>query len=133
MQTISDSPALDRLSSSCRRCAVTCDKVVYPSGCLASGCDRLVRHDESGRTFVGCSEKVFRVEIDLDLLITAEGYRGGFGGLRVASDPLPVCQTAVDLAFPHREMGPCLNPDFRFSAPRNPFTVRMDLGETDTS
>ena len=133
MRTISDSPARDRLSSSCRRCPIVCDKVVYPTGGIASGCERLYSYEHDGRTFVGCLEKVFRVEIDRDLMMAAQRERGGFGALRVSSDPLPICQTAVDLAFAHRENGPCLNPDFRYSAPRHSFTVvlRTNIAEGD--
>ncbi|MBI2683992.1 MAG: hypothetical protein HYX33_01145 [Actinobacteria bacterium] len=121
-----------RATSSCRRCAVSCDKIVYPMGCIESGCDRLYTYEESGRTYVGCLAKVFRVEIDRDLMFEGQGRRGGFGALRVTGDPFPICRTAVEVTFPHRAEGACVNPDFRFSAPHREFTVVMNEPQPDS-
>ena len=51
----------------CRRCCSFCDRVVHPSGCIASGCQFLYLYDddETGRRFMGCMHNVFRGEIDL--------------------------------------------------------------------
>ena len=49
----------------CRRCDVHCDKVVYPSACVERACPFLYSFVELGRTYVGCMQKVFDVEIDL--------------------------------------------------------------------
>ena len=115
--------ALSRLpgetaAGSCRRCAVRCDRLVYPAGCVASGCSRLYAYREHGTTFVGCLEKVFAVELDLAQIEAAERDRGGFGALRVVGDPQPMCCLAVAPTFEHRASGPCHNPAFRWSAPR---------------
>ena len=123
MTTVTD--LRSRVSGSCRRCPIACDKVVYPVGCIESGCSRLYSYDEDGRTFIGCLENVYKVEIDRALLDQFEGERGGFGALRVMREPLPVCRTGVEETFPHRVDGPCLNPDFLFSAPRREFTVSV--------
>ncbi|MCU0306955.1 MAG: hypothetical protein MUE51_04140 [Thermoleophilia bacterium] len=101
----------------CRRCAVGCDRVVYPAGCVDSGCPRLYAYSEHGTTWVGCLAKVFAVEIDLARLEDAELTRHGFGGLRVVGEPLAQCSVAVDRTFEHRAVGPCRNPGFLHSAP----------------
>ena len=56
----------------CRRCEVHCDKVVYPSACVERECPFLYSFVELGRTYVGCMQKVFGVEIDLELMLEAE-------------------------------------------------------------
>src|SRR5919201_303055 len=65
----------------CRRCGVHCDKVVYPAACLDRGCPFLYAYEAFGHTWVGCLQKVFEVEIDLDLLRAAEQGRSGFGAV----------------------------------------------------
>ena len=97
----------------CRRCGVHCDKVVYPSACVARGCPFLYSFEEVGRTFVGCLQKVFDVEIDLGLLQAAEEELGGFGAVRARRGPLPMCQVEVDPCYLAREdeIG-CINPEF---------------------
>src|SRR5436309_9459423 len=73
----------------CRRCGVHCDKVVYPSACVERGCPFLYSFVELGRTYVGCMQKVFDVEIDLGLMLEAED-RGEFGAVRANRKPLPM-------------------------------------------
>jgi hypothetical protein len=102
---------------------VFCEKVVYPAGCVESGCSRLYAYEEEGRTYIGCLEKVYAVEIDLELFRNAQRGKGGFGALRTVRDPLPCCRTEVETTFAHRAQGGCLNPDFLPSAPRRPYTV----------
>jgi hypothetical protein len=96
----------------CRRCDVHCDKVVYPSACLDRGCPFLYSFREAGRTYVGCLQKVFGVEIDLGLLLEAE-QRGEFGAVRANRRPLPMCRAEVDACYEGREddLG-CVNPEF---------------------
>ena len=64
----------------CRRCEVHCDKVVYPGACVERACPFVYAYEEFGHTYVGCMQKVYEVEIDLDLLRAAEARRDGFGG-----------------------------------------------------
>jgi hypothetical protein len=109
--------------TSCRRCVVRCDKVVYPSGCLESSCPRLYAHEEDGRTFVGCLDRVFAVEIDLGAFHAIQRAAAGFGALRAANEPHAFCRTDVDAAFGHRADGACRNPDFIMSATRHPLRV----------
>ena len=97
----------------CRRCDVHCDKVVYPSACLERACPFVYAYEEFGHTYVGCMQKVFSVEIDLDLLRAAERTRGGFGAIKASRKPLPMCRTEVERCYEHRsgELG-CVNPEF---------------------
>jgi hypothetical protein len=96
----------------CRRCDVHCDKVVYPSACVEKNCPFLYSFEEVGRTYVGCLQKVFDVEIDLMLLLEAE-QRGEFGAVRANRRPLPMCRVEVEACYEGREddLG-CVNPEF---------------------
>ena len=97
----------------CRRCEVHCEKVVYPSACLASSCPFAYAYEEHGHTFVGCMQKIYDVEIDLQMLAAAERSREGFGAVRARRRPLPMCRSEVDPCYAHRtgELG-CVNPEF---------------------
>src|SRR5918999_1083903 len=96
----------------CRRCEVHCDKVVHPAACVERHCPFLYAFQEAGRTYVGCLQKVFDVEIDLALMLEAES-RGGFGAVRATKGPLPMCHVEVEACYEGREsdLG-CLNPEF---------------------
>ncbi len=97
----------------CRRCAVHCDKIVYPGACVERACPFLYAYEDHGQTFVGCMQRVFDVDIDLDLLREAEAETGGFGGIRAVRGPLPICPADVDPCYEARadELG-CVNPEF---------------------
>ena len=97
----------------CRRCDVHCDNVVYPSACVARACPFLYAYEEFGHTYIGCMQKVYGVEIDLDLLHAAESRREGFGAIRANRKPLPMCRTEVESCYAARtgELG-CVNPEF---------------------
>jgi hypothetical protein len=115
-------------TSECRQCCAFCDRVVHPSGCLASGCPYLYLYDdeETGARFMGCMHKVFRVEIDMGVFREAERTRHGFGGVKMTSAPLPQCKTSVERAYDG--YGPaftCVNPGF-FDDPA-PEAARFDL------
>ena len=97
----------------CRRCAVHCDKVVYPGACLSRGCPFVYSYEAWGHTYVGCMQKVFDVEIDLDMLRAAERRSAGFGAIRAMRQPLPRCRVEVEPCYESRseELG-CVNPEF---------------------
>lgn len=97
----------------CRRCDVLCDKVVYPSACVAQACPFVYAYEECGRTYIGCMQKVFDVEIDLGILEETQGRKGGFGAVKARRRPLPMCQSEVARCYEHREtdLG-CMNPEF---------------------
>jgi hypothetical protein len=102
-------------TSECRQCCTFCDRVVHPSGCLASGCRYLYLYDdeESGSRFMGCLNKVFKVEIDMAVFRETERTRHGFGGVKLTGRPLPQCRTSVERAYDgHGEPFSCVNPRF---------------------
>ena len=98
----------------CRRCGVHCDKVVYPGACLARGCPFVYSYEAWGHTYVGCMQKVYEVEIDLDMLRAAEAAASR------ASARSARCGSRCRCARP-RSSGPtsrareelgCINPEF---------------------
>lgn len=97
----------------CRRCDVHCDKVVYPGACLERSCPFVYAYEAWGHTYVGCMQKVYAVEIDLDLLRAAERRRDGFGAVKARRAPLPMCRADVDSCYAHRaDAIGCRNPEF---------------------
>ena len=102
-------------AGSCRQCPVSCERVVQPAGCVESGCSRLYSYERDGRTWMGCLEGVYGVEIDLDGFRRLQRTAAGFGGLRAAREPLGICRSAVERTFEHRGSTSCVNPDFLLS------------------
>jgi hypothetical protein len=84
----------------CRRCRSFCDKLIEPSGCLEIGCRYLYTYEDArtGARYMGCMNKVFSAEIDLDLFLIAE-RSGGYGGIKMTGESLPQCQFTVEKAF----------------------------------
>ena len=109
----------------CRRCEVHCDKIVYPGACLERACPFVYAYEEFGHTFMGCMQKIFDVEIDLDLLRAAEARRPGFGAVAAKRQPLPMCKVEVESCYESRtdELG-CRNPEF-FELPVGEPTFRV--------
>lgn len=102
-----------------------------PAGCIAAGCRYLYLFDdeESGRRFMGCLNKVYRVEIDIALFEEAERTRHGFGGVKMTGAPLPQCEFAVERAYQGAgDPFECVNPRF-FDAehPSRAFDLRDRL------
>ena len=97
----------------CRRCDVHCDRVVYPGACIGRGCQFVYAYEAWGHTYMGCMQKVFDVEIDLDLLEELEARSGGFGAVKARRTPLPICQSGISPCYEHRgdELG-CRTPEF---------------------
>ena len=106
-------PLRPQEETECRRCNVHCDKVVYPAACVESACPFLYAYREWGRTYVGCMQKVYEVEIDLDVLQQAQGVKGGFGAVKAVRQPLPMCRAEVATCYENRadDIG-CVNPEF---------------------
>ncbi len=67
---------------------------------MEMGCRFLYAYEDSvtGRRFIGCLNKVFKGEIDLDDFMLAERH-GGYGGIKMTGDPLPQCQFRVEKAY----------------------------------
>jgi hypothetical protein len=105
----------EREQHECRQCCGFCDRVVYPSGCIASNCPFLYVFDdeETGSRFMGCLQKVFRSEIDMELFGEAERTRHGYGGVKLTGDPRPQCRMSVERAYDGRgDAFDCVNPGF---------------------
>ena len=125
LRVVSELPLRPQDEAECRRCDVHCDKVVYPAACVDGACPFLYAFSEHGRTFVGCMQQVFDVEIDLELLIEAQGAKAGFGAVKARRQPLPMCRAEVSECYENRlgEMG-CLNPEF-FELPQGRPSFRV--------
>ncbi len=97
----------------CRRCSVHCGKIVYPAACLDRACPFVYAYEDHGHTFIGCMQKVYEVEIDLELLRAAEARKEGFGAVKSIRPPLPMCHAEVEPCYVKRtdEFG-CRNPEF---------------------
>ena len=65
----------------CRHCDVHCEKVVYPAACLGRSCPFVYAYEQHGHTYMGCLQKVYEAEIDVDLLRKGERSREGFGAV----------------------------------------------------
>jgi hypothetical protein len=113
-------PFPDDGPGACGQCAVRCERVVYPSGCQESGCERLYVYERDGRQVMGCLDRVFWAEIDVERFRDLQRTRAGFGGLRVWREPNAVCHCAIERIFDHRPHGPCVNPAFVQAAPAVP-------------
>ncbi len=110
-------PYPDTGPGACGQCPVRCERVVYPSGCIQSGCPRLYSYVRDGREVMGCLDRVFWAEIDVERFRALQRTRAGFGGLRVWREPSAICRCAIERTFDHRPHGPCVNPDFLGAAP----------------
>ncbi len=99
----------------CRECCSFCDRVVSPAGCIAADCPYLYTYDDepSGRRYMGCLNKVFKAEIDVELFRAAERTRQGFGGVKLSGTPLPQCAVSVERAYDGKgQPFECVNPRF---------------------
>jgi hypothetical protein len=122
---VTELPLRPQDETECRRCGVHCDKVVYPAACIDRSCPFVYAYEESGRTYIGCLQKVFDVEIDLELLQEAQGRKGGFGAVRTVRQPLPMCKSEVSSCYEHRaDVLGCVNPEF-FELPRGKPSFRV--------
>ena len=121
----SELPLRPQDENECRRCEIHCDKVVYPAACIEQGCPFAYAHNEGGRTYVGCMQKVYDVEIDLHVLLDAQRRKGGFGAVKTARRPLPMCKAEITSCYENRadELG-CVNPEF-FELPRGKAAFRV--------
>src|SRR3954470_2328213 len=115
----------------CRRCDVHCEKVVYPSACMERSCPFAYAYEEHGHRFMGCMQKIFEAEIDIEMMSKIERRHDGFGAVRATRRPLPMCRSEVDPCYEHRsgELG-CVNPEFKELPAGSPtFRVIARLGD----
>jgi hypothetical protein len=108
----------------CRRCSAFCDKLIEPRGCLEIRCGYLYSYEDrlTGKQYMGCVRKVFRAEVDVEMFELAENA-GGFGGLKMAGQPLPQCQFTVEPAFADTQEA-CVNPRFFDCTDEGPEGIR---------
>jgi hypothetical protein len=102
-------------ATECRQCCTFCDKVIHPRGCVEMNCPFLYNYEDeaSGRRYMGCLQKVFGVEIDVDLFDKAERTRQGYGGVKAARTPLPMCPFGVERSYEREGAAfECVNPRF---------------------
>lgn len=85
----------------CRECRCFCDKLVEPAHCIEIECRNIYsyRDEVNQRLYVGCLEKVFKVEIDLELMNELERSKIGFGGIKLAAPTLKQCAFFVESTF----------------------------------
>jgi hypothetical protein len=110
-------------SGECRRCSAFCDKLVEPRGCLEMRCPYLYSYIDplTANQYIGCMQKVFGGEINLDSVLAP----GGFGGIKMTGDPLPQCQFAVERAFEGAGRAyDCVNPRFFDCTDEGPEALR---------
>ena len=107
-------------ATECRRCSTFCDRVINPASCVAAGCAFLYQYDDplSGLRYMGCMQKVFESEIDVEMFEAAERTRAGYGAVKLAGAPLRRCQLEVERAYvgTESEGKRCVNRRF-FDAP----------------
>src|SRR2546423_6285778 len=85
----------------CRGCAVHCEKVVLPAACLERSCPFVYAYEEHGHTYMGCLQKVFEAEIDVEMLAAAELTRDSLVAESAMRGPRPLLAAAVRTPFPH--------------------------------
>jgi hypothetical protein len=128
-----ESASLPVVAHECRQCCAFCDRLVQPAGCIEAGCPYVYVYDDesSGRRYMGCMRKVFRSEIDVELLEQAQRTRHGFGGVKMTGTPIPTCHIVVERAYDGvGEAFECTNPAF-FERPQDDpaaFDLRDRLG-----
>ena len=88
---------VDASPGECRRCRSFCDRMIEPRDCIAIGCRYVYSHLDqlTGIQYVGCMQRVYTGEVDLDSLREP----GGFGGIKVTGEMLPQCQFRVERAY----------------------------------
>ncbi len=87
--------------------------MVYPGACIERSCDFVYAYEAFGHTYMGCMQKVYDVELDLDQVQDLERRREGFGAVKARRAPLPMCRVEVASCYEQRtdDMG-CRNPEF---------------------
>ena len=69
------------------------------SACVERACPFMYAYEEFGHTYIGCMQRVYAVEIDLEMLREAEARHEGFGAMRTTRAPLPMCRVEVEECY----------------------------------
>jgi hypothetical protein len=102
-------------ATECRQCCAFCDKTIEPRGCIEANCPFLYTYedDSTGRSYMGCLQKVFDAEIDVEIFQHAERTRAGYGGVKAKREPMPMCPFSVERSYEGRGAAfDCVNPRF---------------------
>jgi hypothetical protein len=124
-------PGVTRQTSNaheCRQCCAFCDRLVHPAGCIEAGCPYLYLYDDehTGKRFMGCMNKVFRGEIDVEVFQEAQRTRHGYGGVKMTGLPLPQCRFSVEKAYDgNGHAFECVNPRFFDTPEGDPFAFDL--------
>ncbi len=75
--------------------------MIEPRGCIEMDCPFLYTYEGEGggHRYMGCLQKVFAVEIDVDMFERAERTRAGFGGIKASREPLAMCPFTVERSY----------------------------------
>jgi hypothetical protein len=117
----------------CRQCCAFCDKTIEPRGCIEMNCPFLYtyEHESNGRSYMGCLQKVFGVEIDIEMFHKAERTRQGYGGVKAMREPMPMCPFSVERSYEgNGDAFSCVNHRFFDASDSDPGAYRaFDLRE----
>ena len=70
---------------------------------------------------MGCLQKVFDAEIDVEIFQHAERTRAGYGGVKAKREPLPMCPFSVERSYEGNGAAfDCVNPRFFDAADGEP-------------
>ena len=89
-------------ATECRQCCAFCDKTIEPRGCIEVELPvplHVRGREVRAASYMGCLQKVFAVEIDVDLFQKAERTRAGYGGVKAMREPLPMCPFSVERSY----------------------------------
>lgn len=97
--------------------------MIEPRDCIAVRCPWLYSHHDrfTGNQYVGCMQRVFRGEVDIEALRAP----GGFGGIKVTGELRPQCQFRVERAYEGEgEAFSCVNRRFFDFSDTGPDAIR---------
>ena len=95
-----------------------------PQRASRMACPFVYAYEAWGHTYVGCMQKVYDVEIDLDPPRAGRGGAGGFGAVRACRAPLPMCEVEVVGTYHREDELGCRIPEFH-ELPRERATFRV--------
>ena len=110
-----------------RECTATRSSIPAPAS--RASCPFVYSYEGWGHTYVGCMQKIYDVEIDVDMLRAAERRQAGFGAIRAVRQPLPMCKAEVEQTYASRARGHGLRqPGVRRAAGRDADVPRLRAG-----
>ena len=107
---------------------MVCQKVIEPQRCLERACPFLYAHELFGRRYVGCMQKVFAVEIDLEPLSGPAAGATDSAPIRAvarAAADLPGRRSSGRTSTAQEPLG-CINPEFHELPDTSSFRVTVN-------